>query len=76
MNSENLQRLLQSRVCNTPRGFRVGARVCVSAEFAAARVNPIMQLVFNHLNIIQIIFDDVDQVTQTLLLLLQMLKDN
>lgn len=50
--------------------------VCVSAEFAAACVNPIMQLIFNHLDVVQIIFNDADQVTQTLLLLLQVLKDN
>lgn len=49
---------------------------CVSAEFAVACVNPIMQLIFNHLDVVQIIFYDADQVTQTLLLLLQVLKNN
>lgn len=49
-------------------------RYAASAEFAAAPVNAVVKPVFNHLDVVQIIFNDADQVTQTLLLVLQMLK--
>lgn len=45
-----------------------------SAEFAAASVNAVVKLVFYRLDVVQIVFNDADQVTQTLLLVLQMLK--
>ncbi|ROL46687.1 Serine/threonine-protein phosphatase with EF-hands 2 [Anabarilius grahami] len=45
-----------------------------SAEFAAAPVNAVVKSVFDRLDVVQIVFNDADQVTQTLLLMLQMLK--
>ncbi len=45
-----------------------------SAESAAASVNAVVKLVFDRLDVVQIVFNDADQVTQTLLLVLQMLR--
>lgn len=46
-----------------------------SAQDASSHVSTVTKPVLYEFNVLQVIFDDTDQVTQTFLLLFQMLKE-
>lgn len=46
-----------------------------SAQDASSHVSTVTEPVLYEFNVLQVIFDDTDQVTQTFLLLFQMLKE-